>query len=393
MGKMNYELVHKSNKHRHVYEKLFEAITFGNYGPAGKLPSEPRLAKIFDVSRPTVAKALGLLEDEGLIVRRPGAGTFVRKSARARDQKLGVLVPRLAVTPQEFGDFVSLYSMAISQMSRTATANDYVLLMNDLPFGDEDEGIAHAKEICKQLLGHRVKGVFFLPLEVSSEKSPVNAEIAEAFDKAGVAVTLLDRDIYDKPQRSRFDIVGINNEQAAFDLTSYLISIGCRKIDFVGGRVDVSSISDRIHGYRKALRANGIVPEDRRVHHFKIQPFATRVEAAEREAVEELLDELNTEAIVCVNDRTAALVMRYMDEMGLKVPADLRVVGFDDEPFCQYLPVPLTTMRQPPEALGTEAVRTLISRAENPDMPARDILFQAKLVVRQSCGGKGNHLK
>ena len=71
---------------------------------------------------------------------------------------------------------------------------------------------------------------------------------------------------------------------------------------------------------------------------------------------------------------------------GLKIPQDLRIAGFDDEPFGAYLPIPLTTMRQPATALGAESMRVLISRSQEPDMPPRQVMLNAELVVRQSCG-------
>ncbi len=80
--------------------------------------------------------------------------------------------------------------------------------------------------------------------------------------------------------------------------------------------------------------------------------------------------------------------MKYAFEMGLKIPDNFRIVGFDDEPFGAYLPVPLTTMRQPAIALGAEAMRVLISRSQEMDMPAREVMLKADLVVRQSCGAE-----
>ena len=80
--------------------------------------------------------------------------------------------------------------------------------------------------------------------------------------------------------------------------------------------------------------------------------------------------------------------MKHALARGLDIPGQLRIVGFDDEPFGAYLPIPLTTMRQPAKALGAEAMRVLISRSQEMDMPPREIMLKAELVVRQSCGTK-----
>jgi len=380
------KLSEKKNKHLRIYEQLVEGILQGHYESGKRLPSDADLAKQYGVSRPTVAKAVLELEKKGMVERRGGAGTFVRNSRVGKTSKLGLLMTRLQLTPPDYGDFVSLYSTVVSQMAVAASDSGYVLLMNELPFGDENELVSRAWEICRQLIDMQVKGVFFMPLEVSGENAAINRRIAEAFDAAGIAVTLLDRDIDAPPSRSRFDIVGVNNEQGMFELTSHLIRKGCRRINFASGKVTVSSVFDRIGGYEKALRHHGITPEASRIRRFEILPFTERQAEAERTAVRHLLENMDADALICVNDRTAALVIKYAPEFGIRIPDDVKVAGFDDEAFCAYLPTPLTTMRQPSRIIGAEAVRTMLSRIQAPGMPARNVLVMPELVVRQSCG-------
>ncbi|AQQ70655.1 Arabinose metabolism transcriptional repressor [Limihaloglobus sulfuriphilus] len=378
----------KSGKHANVYEHIFQGIVSGKYPVRGKLPTEHELSDMFGVSRPTVSKALRMLEKKGMIDRRPGSGTYVRQTNSARGRKLGLLVSRLNLTPEDYSKYVTLYSMVISKMARSANKENYILLMNDLPYGDESEVTTHALDICRQLVDLQVKGVFFMPLEVSPENRHINVEIAHTLKKYDIAVTLMDRDIYDKPKRSEFDLVSIDNETAGFVAAEHLLSLGCRKIDFVAGHIDVSSVSGRIAGYKEALLSYGITPQESRIHHFSILPFLVQDEPIEMETVRDLLKSLDTEAIVCSNDRMAATIIKYAKVFGVNVPEDLRVVSFDDEPFVESLPVPLTTMRQPPDIIGSETVRTMISRIENPGMPARTVLISPELIVRGSCGAK-----
>jgi DNA-binding LacI/PurR family transcriptional regulator len=81
-------------------------------------------------------------------------------------------------------------------------------------------------------------------------------------------------------------------------------------------------------------------------------------------------------------------MMLYFLRNGLKVPQDVRIVGFDDLPINKLLPVPLTTIRQPAEALAHESVRTMIDRIEHSQMPARDIMVKTELIIRRSCGSE-----
>ena len=245
-------------KHLQLYEKLFSDIMSGGYAPGEKIPNEVELADLYGVSRPTVSKAIKSLEQKGLVSRKPGAGTFVRKPDAVTHQKIGLLMPRLSLAPQEYGHFVSLNSMIVSEISRRANADGHILLLNDLPYGSENQVIQQAEQICQQLIDLQVKGVFFMPFELSPENQAINVRIAERFSTAGIAVMLLDRDIYNDYSRSVFDITCIDNEQAAYEMTDYLISLGCNKIDFVSARVDVSSINKRRSGYQKALEKQGI---------------------------------------------------------------------------------------------------------------------------------------
>ena len=121
--------------------------------------------------------------------------------------------------------------------------------------------------ICNRLIDSRVAGVFFTPLEIAGGGA-INEKIAEELDKAGIAVVLLDRDLTDSYHRSKFDIIGINNEQSSLILTNHLLELGCKKIDFVSGTAHTTSINDRIIGYRAALEENHIELDDEGVNYF-----------------------------------------------------------------------------------------------------------------------------
>ncbi len=72
--------------------------------------------------------------------------------------------------------------------------------------------------------------------------------------------------------------------------------------------------------------------------------------------------------------------------LGRRIPQDIRLAGVDDVEYAAWLPVPLTTMRQPVQEIGEAAVAAMLERLAHPDRPARDIFVQCTLVVRQSCG-------
>jgi hypothetical protein len=79
------------------------------------------------------------------------------------------------------------------------------------------------------------------------------------------------------------------------------------------------------------------------------------------------------------------LLIPSLIELNYQIPKEVRIVGIDDVQYASLLPVPLTTVRQPCREIGLAAVATMLERIASPDMPARDILLNCKLVVRTSC--------
>src|SRR5437867_2802661 len=99
-----------------------------------------------------------------------------------------------------------------------------------------------------------------------------------------------------------------------------------------------------------------------------------------------MLRDYRPDGIVCSNDYTAAQLMRTLESLAIKVPGDIKMAGFDDVKYASLLPVPLTTIHQPCAELGATAVRVMVDRLNNPTLPARDLLLDFKLVVRDSSG-------
>jgi len=92
------------------------------------------------------------------------------------------------------------------------------------------------------------------------------------------------------------------------------------------------------------------------------------------------------DAVICANDLTAAQLMRTLGANGVRVPRDLRIVGFDDAKYATLLGVPLTTVHQPCDDIARVAYRALFERITEPTLPARSLLLSPHLVIRESCG-------
>jgi len=374
-------------KHIAIYDAFCSAIMEGKYRPGDQIPTEKEIAAQFNASRPTVGRAMRDLEQHGMLVRRQGAGTFVRKTTHSRTNTFGILIP------WQWGESInsktSIFPAMVPEISRISSRSGHTLLLNESPRDDGHDIVGRAKTICRQLIELQVAGVFFLPIDNPASDMKFNLEIAESFERAGVAVVLLDRDINEWSHRSKYDVVGINNEYASYVLTRHLLKSGCRRIDFCTGVMGVTSVMSRIEGFWKALRGAGAPCKPSRI----VQIDADKLinpdvddNKTELEPIAERIRGGHTEAIVCVNDMTAIRLMQYLLRIGISIPGDVRIVGFDDSPMCEFLPVPLTTIRQNVRGLAYESVRTLKNRIEEPDSPARDVMVATELVVRKSCG-------
>ena len=359
----------RTTKHRQVFEHVLAGIESGRLKDGERVPSEAELVKAFATSRPTVARALRDLQIMGMVERKVGSGTYVRKSQKAMDSwRFGLLIPGLGST--------EIFEPICGQLARLAQGQHHTLLWGD--FGDR-RGETDPKlieQVCQSYIRQTVAGVFFAPLELKQDKDQINQSVITALENARIPIVLLDRDIVAFPQRSRFDLVGIDNRRAGYLVTDHLINLGCQRVDFLARPDSAPTVMLRIAGYREALLSAGVSPEPHWVHSG---------EPTDGKFVERIVGEGAT-AVICANDLTAANLMRTLDELGCPVPQKIRVAGFDDVRYAELLSPPLTTIHQPCSDIGTIAMQVMLERIDNPTFPARDILAQPTLIVRQSCG-------
>jgi GntR family transcriptional regulator of arabinose operon len=351
-------------KHLQIKDELQRAIEEGEYVDGQKIPTEVELASKFGVSRPTMARALRDLEQDGKLNRRAGAGTYVRLTKRC---VFGLLI-------REVGEIFEPICHGLSQ-AREDTPHE--LIWGNVP--DNLNSAMQAQRLCEQYVERKVSGVFWSPLELTENNEAVNWQIAETFNRARIPVVLLDRDIYAPPGRSNFDLVGIDNRRAGYVLAEHLLKQGCRNIVFLARPHSAPTVDARISGFREALFSQGITP----------RPELIQLGDPEDTVfVQQFVETLHADGVVCANDITAAKLMRTLTELGIRIPDQIRIVGVDDVKFANLVSVPLTTLHQPCRDMGVAALDAMLERIKHPQAPGRDILLNFKLIVRQSCGAK-----
>lgn len=174
--------------------------------------------------------------------------------------------------------------------------------------------------------------------------------------------------------------IGVANLEGARAATDHLISLGHRRIAHLRGRTDLESAQERERGYREALAAAGI-PFDPAL--VVDGGYRAADSTAGAHAILELPD--TPTAVFAANDLSAIEMMRIATERGLRVPADLSVVGFDDILDAASHAPQLTTVRQPLPEMGTAAVRMLLDVLKGSD--PEPVRMPTTLIVRESTAG------
>ncbi|HWR14939.1 MAG TPA: GntR family transcriptional regulator [Terriglobales bacterium] len=362
-----------NEKYRQIFEKLQKDISSGVYKPGKRLPSEAELVRRFKASRMTVFRAMRELQALGLVTRRVGSGTYVslNSNSNSGSHVFGLLIPELGQT--------EIFEAICKGMMEAQEAMHHSLLWGNAVAHEEDKERA-AEQLCEHYIASKVSGVFFAPVEYSSNRFQANHRIVAALDRARIPVVLLDRCIEPYPQRSNYDLVGIDNRRTGYLAAEQLIKAGAKRIAFVAKPNSAPTVDARIAGYREALLLLG---EKQRIDMVNIG------DVSDAKYIKSVLNKQRPDAFVCANDLTAGQLMHTLIALGRRIPDDIRIVGIDDVKYSRLLPVPLTTLHQPCRDIGRIAMAVMLDRIANPDLPPRDVLLRCELVVRKSCGWDG----
>ena len=171
----------------------------------------------------------------------------------------------------------------------------------------------------------------------------------------------------------------VDNVQAAYMATHYLIELGHRRIAHISGRADHPDAIDRKEGYLQALKDAGIEP----IHDLIVEGNFRRQSGVL--AMDLLLSKgLPFSAIFAANDQMAFGARLGLYRRGIRVPEDLSLVGFDDEPAAAFMLPPLTTIRQPGVDLGFGAAQIILDHLRGESLVQTE--YKAELIIRESTG-------
>ncbi len=283
--------------------------------------------------------------------------TVARSLRTRRSHTVGVLIPDLN-NP--------LFPPIVRGLADRLESHGYVALI-----GNTDGDDVRERRVFEQMRARHVDGYV---LATAHLHDPLLAEAAQS----GVPVVLMNRIAAD----DSFPSVTVDNEAGVRLAVGHLVSLGHRDIACIAGPQDVSTGLVRYRSFRSAMTDSGLEVPDGRV------AFARAFSIAEgyRCAREVLAAQGGCTAIAAGNDMLAVGCYRALDEAGLRCPADISVVGFNDMPFIDLLRPPLTTVAFSHFEVGAHAADLLIERMNGGQGAPTVIYVSPRLIVRGSTG-------
>jgi len=277
-----------------------------------------------------------------------------------RSNTLGVLLPDL------FGEF---YSEVIRGIDSVARRESYQIMLSS-SHADNEEILTAARS----MLG-RVDGLLMMAPDDAS------AETVHRIRRR-IPLVLINPAVNSTGNCS----VAIDNYAGALQAVNHLLGMGHRQIAMVCGPQGNMDANERLRGFHKALSDAGLDPADSKVIAGDFR------EPSGFSAGAELVKMMpRPTAVFVANDSMAVGLLASLESLGVKVPGDMSVVGFDDVDIAGYLRPPLTTVRIDAFALGQRAAQMMINEIQIPENgPSQDILLPATLKIRRSCGAKPN---
>jgi len=357
-------------KYREVAAVLGKEIQESKYS-AGKFPSVVALMRRFRVSRATASRVVGEFKRRGVVKGVSGRGIFISRAGASR--KIAILFPETGTS--------EYYTKIVKTITILAQKKEYVVLFAEIESTDSKMQVSEAERMAKIICENDVSGVIFQPVAHVAAMEAVNKRILSVFGSAKIPVVLCDCDcLLDVSERSEFDVVGVNNIVAGAMLYRHLYEAGA-------GRISYLTIADSARSHNDRLR--GAALEHRKLVGKPWQDSSVLIaNPDDLSAVKRYVRKERPDGFICGNDRTAALLLRTLGQIGVSVPADMLVTGFNDVSISRLSSPSITTVRQPTDVIGQTVLRRLFERIAKPDLPTVEILVNAPLVARESTNCK-----
>lgn len=360
-----------------LYWKLAEMIKAniraGKYRVGDFLPAERQLAEDFDLSRVTVRKAIERLLAEGIVENKKRLGYQILAATEGRAAKVPTQKTLFICMP--------FYPIHYIGNQLLACIEKELLKYNcNLVLKNHDEDVKKEAAFLQEFLNQQVDGLFLM-LSVSDPQQYPTIDFPKLLRT--IPVVFVDRHL----PGVHGDFVGTNNLMSAFDLVSYLIKKGHRKIGFISNE-RTSTMDERYLGYVLAHHTHNLPLEPAYIHfEFQHQNIHFQYGIAGYDSTEQLLKTPSPPtAIFAANDFITTGIVKALDDSHLRIPEDVSVVGFDNDVYAlNTLPIKLTTVEQDCATIAAMAVSKMMQKIQQPsDYQDSHTTFPATIIERES---------
>ncbi|NMO95982.1 GntR family transcriptional regulator [Paenibacillus lemnae] len=364
-----------------VREQVIRIILDQGLKPHDPIPSEGELGTRYGVSRMTSKLALQALQDEGVVYRLPRRGTFLADIDREELRQM-LDDPSTSYASSERNDSIQIALIVPG-------IDDYIgKMLISIEKAAAEEGMSvvikvvqHEQEeaAAVQWFSERkeISGILLFPVDRTICRDHLLRLKLQKYP-----VVILDRLF----EEIHFDSVSHDHYKGAYDMTSYLLQLGHREIGFISGPLlEVKSRKERYQGYLDAL-LEGKVDVQHEVILIRDEPWDQKEGHQERvQWIKSFLEgSRRLTAVLCADDYLAVSAMHAALQLHKRIPQDLSISGFADHNILEYAPVPMTTVAQPMDNFGKEAVRLLVNRLIQPESKSVTVRLPTILVIRDS---------
>ena len=356
----NGEFMHKTEQEGLKYQKLYNwahtLITSGVIRNMDKFPSEPSLQKKFGYSRQTVRTALQQLEEEGLITRVRGSGTYVSYEGQMIDDDR----PRVGLLLSYYSEYLfpEVYDGIEASLSEKGYRIDVAVTKNRL----NDEAV-----YLESMLKNNVSGLI---IEGSRSAFPnPNLRLFEEIKKRNIPTIF----IHNHYENMSFDSVEMSDTRSAYELTKTLIEHGHRKIGGILKYDDMQGIA-RYKGLIQCMSDYGIKYDDDCIRWYSTREMEDKFGKKGLTHIYRHTRECT--AMMIYNDEVARVYLEFLDERGVHVPEDLSVVSFDDAELMDNTDVKVLSAIHPKNKLGYITGNHLLRMMDDEDWQTKNYAYR-----------------
>ncbi|MDP4095171.1 MAG: GntR family transcriptional regulator, partial [Bacillota bacterium] len=326
-------------KYYMLVEYLKEEILMGRVKPGEQIPSENELAEKFSLSRNTVRKAISILANDGYLYTEHGRGTYCMNRNRNRygSKNIGVITTYIS----EY-----IFPKVIQGIDSVLSGNGYSIMLKNTNNNTAKEAIC-----LEDVLEKNIEGLIIEPTKSALFSN--NLKFYEAFDNQHIPYIFI-HGYYQRLEGKSYVI--LDDEKGMHDAVEYLARLGHKKIVGIFKADDIQGLN-RHKGYAKALNEAGLPYDPDEVIWFHTEDRDIKPCNSIKQIIEA---NKRIDAIACYNDEIAFKVFEMLESMGIKVPENISITGFDDSYFSNNCPVKITTVTHPKESLGEMAAEILL---------------------------------